>query len=271
MTLAISDGEGLANLLNFPGSKGGNGVWQTIISEMPPHDLYVEPFCGSAQVFRRKRRAAATILIDSDAAVTAAVIAEYSEGAGTTVICDDGARWLESNLGRLNTRTVIYCDPPYLQSTRRDKTPRYYGEHDFTAEQHEDLLRVLSLLTVQRVPVLLTGYRSDLYDRRLRRWRRVDYPAMTRGGPVTESLWCNFERPWALHDYRYLGADFRERERVKRKKARWRQKLEKLPALERAAVLDAVNSLSAVIVGNDDTSCKQKLAEWRQRAGEGTP
>jgi DNA adenine methylase len=33
----------------------------------------------------------------------------------------------------------------------------------------------------------------------------------------------------ALHDYRYLGEDFRERERIKRKKQRWTDRLERLP------------------------------------------
>jgi hypothetical protein len=31
----------------------------------------------------------------------------------------------------------------------------------------------------------------------------------------------NFPEPVALHDYRYLGEDFRQRERIKRKKQRW--------------------------------------------------
>jgi len=240
----------MKNLTDFPGSKGGNGVWQTIINQMPPHDTYVEPFAGSAQVARRKLRAHSTIVIDIDAAVAAA-LAKGSDDAGVTVIHGDGLKWLRENAKTLNTRTVVYCDPPYLVSTRRDKTNRYY-EHDFTDQQHEELLRVVDLLTVHRVPVLLTGYRSDLYDRKLRTWRRVDYPAQTHGGPVVESCWCNFELPWALHDYRYLGKDFRERERVKRKKYRWRLKLEKLPRLERAAIVDAVNNLSAVIVNTDE-------------------
>ena len=33
---------------------------------------------------------------------------------------------------------------------------------------------------------------------------------------MTEYLWCNYPAPMALHDYRYLGKDFRERERIKR-------------------------------------------------------
>ena len=64
---------------------------------------------------------------------------------------------------------------------------------------------------------------------------------MTGGGrPATEWLWCNFPPPVTLHDYRYLGAGFRERERIKRKKQRWTDRLHRLPMLERRALLAAI-------------------------------
>lgn len=34
--------------MSVVGSKNGNGVWQRIVCWVPPHDLYVEPFAGSA-------------------------------------------------------------------------------------------------------------------------------------------------------------------------------------------------------------------------------
>lgn len=47
----------------FPGSKGGAGVWQRIISEMPPHELYVEAFAGTGQVLLKKRPARASLAL----------------------------------------------------------------------------------------------------------------------------------------------------------------------------------------------------------------
>jgi DNA adenine methylase len=44
-----------------------------------------------------------------------------------------------------------------------------------------------------------------------------------------------------LHDYRYLGDDFRERERIKRKTKRWTAKLQSMPILERQALLSAID------------------------------
>ena len=89
--------------------------------------------------------------------------------------------------------------------------------------------------------VMVSGYWSQLYADRLAGWHSIQFEAMTRGSrPATEWLWCNFPPPVALHDYRYLGAGFRERERIKRKKQRWTDRLHRLPMLERQALLAAI-------------------------------
>jgi hypothetical protein len=62
----------------------------------------------------------------------------------------------------------------------------------------------------------------------------------TRGGPHTEYLWCNYSVPTALHDYRYLEKDFRERERIKRMTTRWVKRLQAMPILQRQALLAAL-------------------------------
>jgi hypothetical protein len=85
--------------------------------------------------------------------------------------------------------------------------------------------------------VIISGYESELYRDRLSSWRVVRYRAMTRAGQVDELLWCNFPEPEELHDYRYLGRGFRERERVRRRRARWVAMLAAMPALERAAIV----------------------------------
>ena len=68
---------------------------------------------------------------------------------------------------------------------------------------------------------------------------------MTRGGTrATEWLWFNFQPPQTLHDYRYLGRNFRERERIKRRVQRWKIRLLKLPTLERHALLTALEEIT---------------------------
>jgi hypothetical protein len=53
----------------------------------------------------------------------------------------------------------------------------------------------------------------------------------------------NYEKPVRLADYAYTGHNFRERERIKRKVNRWIERLKQLPALERAALLSAMQDL----------------------------
>jgi hypothetical protein len=227
----------------FVGAKGGAGVWQRIISEMPAHDLYVEAFAGTAQVLLHKRPAKASLAIDSDAAACASLTSTLAKSgerghAGITVIHGEAISWLAGQ--RFTGRTLLYCDPPYLRSVRTTQRDYYREEFD-SPKQHRELLSLLLTIDPGKCAVMLSGYRSALYDALLEHWRRIDYRAGTRGGVRVESLWLNFPPATELHDFRFVGRDFRERERLKRKKARWLARLEKMPALERAAVIAAID------------------------------
>lgn len=57
-----------------------------------------------------------------------------------------------------------------------------------------------------------------------------------------EWVWFNYPVPTALHDYSFLGADFRERERIKRKKLRWTNRLRRLDLMERRALLSVIEA-----------------------------
>ena len=221
--------------MTYPGGKNGAGVYQRIISLMPPHQTYIEPFLGGGAIMRLKRPAEKNIGLDLDlqavSSFQASPAAQYS-----SVICGDGIRFLEEQGRWCEKDTLIYMDPPYLMETRRSG-PIY--RHEMTTEQHERLLWVALGLRCQ---VMISGYFSALYDRMLKGWARTSFQAMTRGGTLaTEYLWCNFPiPPPRLHDYRYLGRDFRERERIKRKKLRWQNRLAKMGTLERYALLEAL-------------------------------
>ena len=125
---------------------------------------------------------------------------------------------------------LVYADPPYLHATRREHCLYRY---EMTDQQHEMLLRILL-----RLPCLVcvSGYWSELYAETLSAWRSCSFQAQTRRGVVTEWLWCNYPAPTALHDYRYLGKDFRERERIKRMTTRWVKRLQAMPILQRQAL-----------------------------------
>jgi DNA adenine methylase len=242
--------------MRYPGGKASPGVYQRIICQMPPHQVYIEPFLGGGSVMRLKLPARWNYGIDRDRAVVAAAAALAGSGdwvqhrppgslagddaaAGFEFVAGDGIDWLAAR--RSFASTVVYCDPPYVISARR--SPRRMYRYELEDDRHVDLLRVLVELDC---PVLLSGYDSKLYRDRLSSWRVVRYPVMTRGGyQVEESLWMNYPEPLDLHDYGYLGDGFRERERIKRKRARWTSRLLAMPALERYALLSSLAAVRA--------------------------
>lgn len=82
---------------------------------------------------------------------------------------------------------LLYCDPPYALSTRSGT--RYV--EDMTDSDHEELL---DALTTARAQVLVSGYRSTLYDQRLSGWERFEFSSTARGRgvvsvPRTEVIW----------------------------------------------------------------------------------
>jgi len=145
----------------------------------------------------------------------------------------DGIEWLENQT--FQGDELVYCDPPYLPTTRPAGRKLY--KHEMTNADHRRLLRAIRDLPCM---VMISGYWSQMYAHALKNWNVTSYEAMTRGGPAVEYLWFNFPPPVALHDYRYLGANFRERERIKRQKRRWTARLLRMPPLQRQALLAAI-------------------------------
>lgn len=205
---------------------------------MPAHARYVEPFLGGGYVLDRKKPAASTLAADMDADVVAYHKAHALSGVEYRVA--DAFDLLASlDLGPAD---LVYLDPPYHPSTRSKR--RLY-RHELTDADHS---RLLALVLSLRCQVMLSGYRCALYDEALKGWYREDFTAMTRGGPRTESVWCNFTPGETFHDTRYVGGNFRERERIKRKRARWVRRLLAMPAAERAVIVEAV-ALSTAAAG----------------------
>ena len=153
--------------------------------------------------------------------------------------------------------------PPYLPETR-SRTDYY--THELTRADHQKLLEILNALPCK---VMLSGYDSLLYTDALKEWQRISYQTMTRGGRLaTEWLWFNYPKPQALHDYRYLGEDFRERERIKRKKQRWVKRLKSMPTRERHALLSAIReawppALSPDLAIPADTAIFDDTDRWK--------
>lgn len=82
---------------------------------------------------------------------------------------------------------LIYADPPYLLSTRKQ---RYYNVEMTEEKEHEELIAVLKK---HSGPVLLSGYNSDLYNDLLDSWYKKEIEtAAETGKKRVEVLWANY-------------------------------------------------------------------------------
>lgn len=80
--------------------------------------------------------------------------------------------------------TLFYLDPPYLEETRTR-----YGvySHEMTTEQHEEMLKTIKLA---KGNVILSGYKSEMYDDYLSGWERYQKETNADGAKKrTEILW----------------------------------------------------------------------------------
>lgn len=244
---------------SFPGGKGL--LFRHHINRIPPHKVFVSLFAGHCAVAENKAPAELNILLDLDEDVLAAWeqhIVSSGGGAASRDVMerwhypiffgDDrvfkwrGAVWVLSlydaliflDKERPFPDWFVYADPPYLRSVRSWKQKLY--KHEFwTEREHRKLINGLKLLSCK---TMLCGYPSPLYDELLIDWQSASFNAQCRSGETREDwIWINYQQPLVLHDYQWLGDDFRNRERIKRKAQRWVNRFEKLPILERQAII----------------------------------
>ena len=247
------------------GGKAGAGVYQAIINEIPAHERYVELCAGHGGVLRRLRPAAGgAVAVDLDR-----VCCEYLRGLGRADVRVeqwDVVRWLARRV--LGLGTFVYCDPPYLASCRGDggRGGPIYGCEMMAAWQHEALC---AGLRGARSRVAVSHPDCEEYRRYYGDWRQVGYSEPTRGGARETILWCNYPVPRELHDYRYVGSTYREREGLARLQARWIGRANAMPARHRQALMAALEE-GVRRDGPGEEPGEEAPREWRVEEAFGT-
>ncbi len=219
---------------SYFGGKGGAGVYQRLINLIPPHEVFISSHLGHCAIMRHKQKAKVNIGIDIDPLV----IEEWQQvnDLGIQLVCGDAVLFLSSYL--FTGKEFVYVDAPFPWETRKSQH-RY--RFDYTPKQHEELLTCLKTLPCK---VMVSSYWTEQYDRELKDWQTISYPARTRGGTTAiEWAWMNYPAPRRLHDYRYLGESYKKREKLKLKKERWVKKLENMPAVERQMLFAAMSEV----------------------------
>ena len=208
-------------------------VFQKLINMIPPHERFIESHLGGGSVIKNILPAPlGNIGIEPDEYTIRDL---WSDCPAHINVIEGFADYELVKLG-LRENDFVYCDPPYLPETRTGSMYRY----EMAKKDHVGLLIFLKLLPCK---VMLSGYRSELYMTELEDWRLVTFMAQTRGNTMKEEcVWMNYPEPTELHDYRYLGDEFRERERIQKKVKRNINKFQEMPLLERKAIMAALNN-----------------------------
>jgi DNA adenine methylase len=244
---------------SYFGGKSGSGTYQTIINQIPPHRVYVELFGGMLGILRHKRHAKYSVVVEKDSRLMATYTAKF--GLRKITDLDDILRKMEvGGIGKDcfeadvfdffddhrsftlmdKEDTFVYADPPYPLHTRSSDT-KY--RHELTDEEHVELLNLLNMFN--HAKVAFSTYPNDIYYEYFMgryNWRFIEFESQTRHGKAIEQLWMNYPEPTELHDYRHLGSDYRERERITRKLKRWEAKFSELAPLEQKAMISRLTT-----------------------------
>lgn len=205
--------------MGYPGSKGGNGVWQQIISQIPQCDLFIEAMAGSGILSKKlSAYSCSTVTNDIDRSLPTDLHLSYQDLI-VKYDCIPGKK------------TVFYFDPPYLFETRKSKRQLY--KFEWTVLDHQKFLS--QVLTV-KCDCMISHYPCNMYNHALQSWRTVRYQAATHNGARTECLYMNFPTPKILVAADIAGSDCWHRQAIKRKVTRLLSKIKSLPEHEQAAL-----------------------------------
>lgn len=224
--IVISDDD---SPVRYPGGKGK--CFHQLINLMPPHRVYIETHLGGGACMLHKRPAAVSIGVDQDERLIGLWRAE--QPGACDLVHGDAAAFLRTYA--FIGDELVYADPPYLPSTRRRAT---VYRHDYTLADHVELLGTLKKLPCM---AMVSGYENELYSCALAEWRRVVFTAMTHRGPRVESVWMNFPSPPVLHDARFMGETFRQRQNAQRRRERLLRRFEAMKSAERQHVLSVLS------------------------------
>jgi DNA adenine methylase len=229
---------------SYYGGKAGSGVYQSIINEIPPHSIYCEPFLGAGAIMRFKKPAPDyNIGCDLNRELVFKWQKAIHQNNYPFIVHNQCAFQFLENISSnfifndAGHGVFLFLDPPYLIETRKSSKNVY--KHEFTREDH---IKLLSMIITLPFNIALSCYDNELYKSLLAGWRKITFQSQTRKGTATETLYMNYPEPEALHDYNFIGNDFRERERIKKKIQRHVQGLKRLPMHERSAIIEAITT-----------------------------
>ena len=212
-------------LQGYPGAKNNSGILQFYCNNTPLHTTYHELFAGSAAYYFFKRPANNSVLADIDGNVCK--ILKGSVNSNDVVLNCNTLDLLDISV--YSSSDFIFLDPPYPESARRSGNSIYRNE----MLQDEIHLRLLTRCCAIPANIRICTRQNHLYDQVLKGWRKKEFNTVDRGGKCIEIIYMNYSEPEILHQYDFLGKDFTDRQRIKRKAIRQGKRFASLPTHEK--------------------------------------
>ena len=222
----------------YPGNKKIEGVYQKIISLIPPCKYFVEGFAGSASISRIiKKHIPAHIVILNDIDYTTHGL--LSLGAHSYICHYDIITFLRLFLSMPDlSKCIFFFDPPYLHSTRPSNTAIY--NYEMSIESHSSFLSFILDFPARCILIHPT---CEMYDDFLSHWNKSNLSIRYHNKTSLETIYYNFPHPTNLLIDQFTGKNFTDRQRIKRKAARIVKKISSLPPLERSYILNKIKTL----------------------------
>lgn len=217
----------------YPGCKSISGFHQMLINNIPAHAEYHELCAGSGyigKILYNARPDSKYFLYD----IVPEVVEKFKVHRENFIYtCRDGIEVLREIKERSCKEIFTYVDPPYLMNERRNG--RKYYKKEWSDNDHIDFLHSAKEL---KSPMMISGYESSLYNEILQTWSKLSIVAATRKGVVKECVWLNYDpEKTPLHTYDFLGEDFTDRQRIKRRYIQMVKKFEAISFHERTLLL----------------------------------
>ena len=234
---------------NYPGSKSASGVIQRILNNIPEHDIFVDMCAGSGAVgFAALKLLESTVIMCEKYQPVFQQLEQKKQelpmlpGRLYLKHIDSIDFYFDRMIdGNTFERTIFYIDPPYLKMTRRSSRNLYGVE--WNENDHLYMLNLVNRLKEKTgSDIMINHYDCDLYRDQLKGWFTEEYTTMTRGGATKDKLWMSYDiTKRKLATTSFLGKNFSDRQRIKRRKESFLKKLKNMPLHERQAILEHIN------------------------------
>lgn len=206
----------------YYGNKNIPGIIQKIINRIPKHDCYIELFAGGAATGNQLPITVPHYYFDPYPEVQQFHL-HYSSDNYHFINSPWSLQLQLLQFLQSNYNSFIFCDPPYLHSTRN--LSRTYA-HELTESDHLQFLKYI-LTVVSKVMIIHP--RCELYDDALQSWQLYDVKLRYQNKTSNEGIWTNYiPANTELQTYKFAGNDCWQRQQFKRKATRLAQ-LPQLP------------------------------------------